>query len=259
LARRCLGPVLGGVQQWADAAVKTLYPPQCAYCGDEVAECEGDLLLCEDCCVKLAPDKWNGCPRCGGEVASTHTSPDCERCRGTRFHFDTVISLGSYHTSLRAAIIRMKRGGAGEALSAAIARLMLRERGERFREAKPQVVVPIPMFWLRSLYRGVSNPDILAETWARSLHVPADLHLLCRTRNTKLQRELGPRERAKNVRGAFRLREPLDLAGLRILLVDDVLTTGATCSEAAKTLKAAGASWVGTCVLARATGDADRS
>jgi ComF family protein len=114
------------------------------------------------------------------------------------------------------------------------------------------VIMPIPMFWGRRLRRGKNCPETLAECLSQSLGVPMRRGLLVRHRNTLPQNNLTPAHRFKNMRGAFRVRRPTIVAGARVLLVDDVLTTGATCSEAAKTLKQAGAETVAVAVVARA-------
>jgi len=128
-------------------------------------------------------------------------------------------------------------------------------RGQQILAMCPDVVLPVPMHWRRRLMRGVNNPDVLAESLAKGIDVPDVPRVLCRCRNTLPQNKLQPRDRFRNVRGAFRLRKGYDLEGLRMVLVDDVLTTGATCSEAARVLKEAGASMVIAAVLARTEGD----
>jgi ComF family protein len=110
------------------------------------------------------------------------------------------------------------------------------------------------MHWWRRLGRGFNSPDVLAQVLARALRVPWSPELLTRRRNTLPQMRLAPKMRFQNLRGALRLRADGAIAGRRVLLVDDILTTGATCSEAARVLKQAHAAWVGVAVLARAEG-----
>jgi len=110
------------------------------------------------------------------------------------------------------------------------------------------------MFWVRKLGRGINSPEILAEMVAQAAHAPVRGRVLVRKRNTIRQMELPPPERFRNLRDAFRLRLGYDLQGARVLLVDDVLTTGATSSAAAETLKRAGVGFVAVAVLARAEG-----
>ena len=112
----------------------------------------------------------------------------------------------------------------------------------------------MPMHWTRRLQRGINSPEILAGCLARHLGIPLRRRLLVRCRRTFLQTEMSPPQRFRNVRAAFRVHKSPCLQGARVLLVDDILTTGATCSEAAKTLKKAGAAAVVVAVLARAQG-----
>ena len=107
------------------------------------------------------------------------------------------------------------------------------------------------MFWTRRLRRGKNNPEILASCLAKHLGISMRRNALVRCRNTPPQAGLPPSQRFLNMRGAFRVRRPEFVKNPRVLLVDDVLTTGATCSEAAKVLKKAGAALVAVAVVAR--------
>ena len=112
------------------------------------------------------------------------------------------------------------------------------------------------MHWSRRFRRGVNSPEVLADCLGRQLRVPVAAGLLACTRNTLPQKDLSPLDRFRNVRGAFRVRcrQAARLRDSRILLVDDILTTGATCSEAAAVLKCSSATAVAAAVLARAQG-----
>jgi len=178
----------------------------------------------------------------------------CGWCRAARLQFDRVVVLGAYRGELREAVLRMKHPGS-EPLSAAMGRVYNNYRGDLVASLRPDVIVPIPMHWSRRLARGTNSPDILADCLARYLRVPLAAGLLSRCRNTLPQNNLSPTKRFRNVRGAFQLGASYLLGNVRVLLVDDILTTGATCSEAARLLKQAGASMVGVAVLARAEGD----
>ncbi len=114
--------------------------------------------------------------------------------------------------------------------------------------------MPVPLHWSRRLARRTSSPEILAKCLATALQIPVCGGLLVQRRKTPPQVGLTAGRRFRNVRGAFRATVGYDLGAARVLLVDDVLTTGATCSEAAKVLLAAGASSVDVVVAARAEG-----
>jgi len=123
-----------------------------------------------------------------------------------------------------------------------------------FSTAEIDVVMPVPMHWSRRVWRGANSPEVLAAAIAERLGVPTTSQLLVRRRRTIPQATLSPGRRRANVRGAFAVHPHKDLIGARVLLVDDILTTGATLNEAAKTLRKAGSSEVSVAVLARAEG-----
>jgi ComF family protein len=251
---RWMGRLRVGISVLATAGRGLLFPPRCASCDVELPETVDGLSFCADCLARLAPAAWPGCRRCGAEVIDAAASPDhCPRCKGLPLRFDAAVVLGSYHAGLGEVVLCMKRP-AHQGLSRAMGRLLAERRREELRRLGASVIVPIPMFWARWLKRGVNNPDILAGCLGQSLGIPVRRHVLIKHRNTLPQAHLPPSRRFENVRGAFRVRDARAVRGVRVLLVDDVLTTGATCSEAAKTLRRAGAASVAVAVVARAQG-----
>lgn len=208
------------------------------------------MFLCEECRGRLAADCGERCRRCGARLAQAADA--CAWCRSHELRFDAVAALGRYEGLLRSVVLRMKRHH-GEPLAQAMGRLLVIARGEMLREFQADAIVPVPLHWSRRLARASNSPDVVAKCLARQLGVP--LHqALCRTRKTKPQRDLRVRERFHNLRGALAARAGYDIRGLRVLVVDDILTTGATGSAAAEALKKAGATAVAVAVLARAEG-----
>jgi ComF family protein len=136
----------------------------------------------------------------------------------------------------------------------AMGRLFAARRGRELAEFEADLIVPIPLFWMRRLRVQTNSAEIVAECLGRYLGVAVRRRLLVRSRNTLPQKGLKPRARFRNVRSAFTVRSGCRLEGSRVLLVDDTLTTGATCSEASRTLKQAGAATVAVAVIARAHG-----
>ena len=237
----------------AKIGVELVYPPQCAFCQEEILGPADGILLCDGCRRQLTANAHAVCPRCAisiegkAEVAGAA----CPRCREGDWQLSAAFRLGSYQDELREAVLRMKRP-AGESLAAAIAKMLAQSRGEVIANWRPDVVAPIPMHWRRRMSRGANSPDLFAAAISRRLGVPLALGALARSRPTRPQNELPPEERAENIRGAFHVRSSWDFSEARVLLVDDVMTTGATANETARVLRRTGASDVAIAVVARA-------
>ena len=178
----------------------------------------------------------------------------CVHCNQSELAFSRSVVLGEYGFELRKAVLKMKTDNAGF-LAMNMSRLFLRERREQLLEWDAGVVIPVPMHFLRRFHRGVNSPLIFARELAETLGVPLGQSLIRRTRYTKPQFHLNEQQRRKNVKGAFALvGSPQKIKGKRILLVDDIMTTGATCHEIASVLKKSGADSVLAAVFARAEG-----
>ena len=242
------------VARWCRIGGNLVVPPRCAHCDTGLPNAQDGLMLCGDCRGELGQEGWGSCKGCGAAAPTGRPPPDsCGHCRSADLKFDRVISLGSYQDGLRKAVLRMKRASE-RPLSVAMGRLFCIRQGDRINELRPDAILPIPMFWGREVYRGINNPGVVARTISRQLSLPLADRLVERWRNTLPQADLHPRKRFRNVRGAFRLKAGYDLVGRRLLLVDDILTTGATCSEVAGLLKSAGVTMVAAAILARAEG-----
>jgi ComF family protein len=179
---------------------------------------------------------------------------DCIYCRRRQFRFERVVAAGNYRGELRKAIWETKRQ-ASEILAQSLAKLLLQRRIESLRELDAEIVVPISMHWRRRMQRGANGPELMAAALASELRLPLAARLLRRSKYTALQAESTLRQRLINQRNSFRVPSGKRIQNRRVLLVDDVITTGATCNAAAKALLAAGASSVVVAVIARAVGD----
>lgn len=254
--------LLRAARSWAGSGLDLVCPPRCVFCGaeprrgardrspaardaagQETAPAAGrGMTVCPDCRRRLTTDGPR-CQRCG-EPGLTE---QCRRCRGRR-HWDGIVVLSAYADDLRDAVLRCKRP-AGEVLAATLADLLVQKHCDTLLAWRIGVVVPVPMHWLRRMRRGTSAAGELARGLARGLGVPCR-PLLRRHRSTRMQNEFPIEDRPANVRGAFRAVG--DLGGARVLLVDDVVTSGATLADCRRALAAAGASAVFAAVVARA-------
>ena len=228
-------------------------PLACPICG---AETRG-FPLCPDCRRELLDASASPtCPRCALLLGPwARLDKGCSACRGKPLGFDAALALAPYQGPLRDLCLRLKdRRGAW--LARWLAELVAEARrgpleAELARDPM-SLVVPVPLHWLRRLERGYNQAEALADALARRLNLRSS-HPLRRIKRTHPLAGIGRTERAEQLRGAFRSRP---VAGRTVLLVDDILTTGATCGAAARALKKAGAARVVAVVMARAEGRA---
>ncbi len=228
-----------------------LYPGACEACARSLPPDGG--RLCPPCWNALLVDREPACPRCAATVGPfAQVAGGCTRCRGVSFPFERVLRLGPYEGPLRDAVLRLKHA-AGEGLAETLGELWAAHAEPDLRQAAANAVVPVPLHWFRRLARGYNQSEVLARALAARLRLPCQPAWLRRVRHTPLQTSQAMSTRPANVRGAFAARAAR-LRGAAVLLVDDVLTTGSTAAEAARTLLGAGAGRVVVAVLARAHG-----
>jgi len=231
------------------ATLDLAFPPDCGFCRAAIDSSKLGLL-CTTCRQELLAGPA-ACPRCGRASSALFHEESCSRCAGLRYPFVRTLRLAAYEGAMRAAVLRAKRSGERE-LTMALGELLAEQAAPTLAPWQPHAVLAVPMHWTRRVRRGVNSPQILTRALAAKLGVPVADHVLVRRRRTAPQASLSTRERAQNVRGAFQARRHRDLQGARLVLVDDVMTTGATVKEAAKSLRRAGAEAIHVVVLARA-------
>jgi ComF family protein len=228
-----------------------IFPPRCLACDRMDSLYDEPELFCSICRKTLFHDPLESCPRCSGTVGPhVDTSDGCPKCRMDSLAFDSAFRLGPYDGELKQVVLKMKHQ-AGESLAESLGRVWAIHARDQFVAKKATVIVPIPLHWRRRLERGYNQSEAIASGLAAELRIPSRPGWLRRVRATTMQTSLNsPTERRENVRGAFRVSRFSRFHGQRVLIVDDVLTTGATASEAAKSMKAAGAAQVVVAVVA---------
>lgn len=238
--------VATGAARFAADARDVLFPPHCPGCGaglDPVA----DGALCPACRRDLPSPGEPLCPGCG-IAAAANVASFCSSCR-ERFAMDAVVFAAPYAGTAKELVHRFKYR-----TDLAAGRVLSRLLATRIDTALPggiDLLVPVPLHRWRLVGRGFNQAALLARGIARQLGLPVAVAALGRARNTRTLAGLHPDERSRELRGAFTVRRPGQVAGRRILLVDDVLTTGATADSCCSALKDAGAIWVGVAVAAR--------
>jgi ComF family protein len=226
-----------------------VFPDDCRVCGEPLRKVSR-IPVCARCLESTQSiDAEFFCAACRTPFLNRFPldeSGRCALCRLGLAGFDQVYSFGWYEGPLRTLIHLFKYGGV---------RPLARVFGKYLKRALPverefDLVVPMPLHWKRRWDRGFNQAALLAREVARRFGVPVS-KVVRRSRATPPQAGLTHAKRRANVRGAFKVKRGTRLNGLRVLLIDDVLTTGATAAACARELKRAGAAHVTVLALAR--------
>jgi ComF family protein len=231
------------------SAVSLLYPPGCTICRKSIRA--GDYL-CDQCETKVVRIVAPFCQKCSepfeGSITNTFA---CANCAHRTIYFDAAVSAYRGHGIVRQIIHEFKYGRQIHLRHLVARWLNSALNDERLRESHFDVIMPVPLHPARQRERGFNQASLLAELLSAQTSIPVK-PLLERTRYTTTQTALDRSERMENLHNAFRLRKNADVRGLRVLLVDDVLTTGSTLNECARILKRASAFSVHAATAARA-------
>lgn len=200
-------------------------------------------FLCPECESRIVKIKAQTCPDCG---AINTRGKYCNRCRKEKSLIG-IVSYGYFKDELLKELIHIYKYEKVAGLADLLTKLLsqtIKNEGIRF-----NIVFYVPLTRKREAWRGFNQSELMAARVAKEFEV--DLGRLKKIKETKTQVGLTKKERTKNIKGVFKLVEPKNLAGKRVLLLDDVATTGATLNECARVLKKAGARAVYGAVLAK--------
>ena len=230
-----------------DRLLHFVLPSFCLGCGEPLPA-SATLGLCRACRGKLVRLDLARCPICWRpNLGAATAGAACASCRTAAPSCDRLLAAWSYQEPLASVLLAFKFGRLdylGSALARAIAELL------RETLSTCDLVVPVPLHWRRRLARGYNQAERIARPLAARLQIPLRTALR-RRRPTPAQSQLDRAERLRNLADAFAVWRPGAVAGRRILLVDDVVTTGATVEAAAASLRAAGAAEIHAVAAAR--------
>jgi ComF family protein len=235
-----------------DATLALVYPQPCAVCGRSV-ERRADGVACESCwkVTQIFTEEDTLCWKCG-TFTRAHVTEDrrkdvrCGQCDDDAY--TSARACGSYEGALRASILNLKRS---PHVASRLASLMLPLQ-QRAPLNRADLIIPVPLHAERERERGFNQALLLARELARLAQLPLDEHSVFRQVYTERHRAgMDSKARRKSVAKAFAVRHPDLIAGRRVVLVDDVFTTGATVSACAEVLKDVGAEEVFVLTVAR--------
>lgn len=224
-----------------------IFPPVCVICENELKI--GERFICGDCYLNIDFIESHFCRRCGAPIDRDRKR--CKYCKGIKFHFKKVRAVGTY-TSPLSEMVHFLKYSRKTRIAKRLGILM----GNVFKSDSElnstDIIVPVPLHRVRQRERGYNQSKLLAKVVADITSKRLVVDAVIRKKPTKSQTLLSSEERVINLKNAFEVVAPERIKGRKVVLVDDVLTTGTTLEEMAKTLVGAGANSIYCLVLARA-------
>jgi ComF family protein len=238
------------LKAFLSATLDFVFPPHCHVCREFIPDA-GELHICTACRERISTIKTPLCLICGIPFIGAGADHVCGSCCRVIPGFDSARAALGYEGPGKELIHAFKYRNKTH-LRRPLGILMIQELSEYICTGSHDLVMPVPLHRKKLASRGFNQALLLGEIISRRCSVPLDRHNLRRIRWTEPQVNLTSADRRTNVKGAFSVHEPSQIIGCRVLLVDDVLTTGSTVEECARILKAAGASGVKVITAARA-------
>ena len=236
--------------------LELLFPLKCAACGEETGNKKKNRLICSECLKKLSPSSDFFCPLCEAKTADGKLCFSCQIVIGgdlAKFPLDRLLYPFSYKDSLIQTIIKAFKYRFIKDLEIPLGRLMAGylEKIKNKVELNDLAIIPVPLYKRKFNQRGYNQSELIAAKVAEYFNADAMAGCLLKIKPTKDQASLKESDRPENLKNAFVCAKPWLVSGKRIMLIDDVYTTGATMAECARVLKTAGAQEIIGLVIAR--------
>jgi len=238
------------LQKIYDSFLTLAYPQPCSVC-DESVENSSDGVVCARCWenTRYFTSKETACHKCQKYLSPkpTNLKTFCHQCDD--HFFDSARTVGIYENALSASIIRLKR----EPIIPRHLKNLIAKAFDKTHFGDADLTIPVPLSQTRFLERGFNQAEILARFLSKHTRIKYSSDILMRIKHSKVHRAgMDKKARDMSVKKAFEVRNSEQITGKKILLTDDVLTSGATVSHCAKVLKKAGAKSVYVFTIARA-------
>lgn len=228
--------------------VDLIWPKTCLACGARLPHADVQATFCHVCHESLMPVLSPYCPRCALPFEGVGPDHLCKACLLDPPAFSEARALYHYGEAAAKAVLRLKYAPMPQ-LARPLGKLLV----EVVRaQPAPDVIVPVPLHKKRLRQRGFNQAVLIAQPISRELGRPLVTRALARIRQTRAQAGLSATQRKENLNGAFEVREQKWILDRKVLIIDDVITTGTTLREVSSVLKAAGAADVAVAAVARA-------
>lgn len=227
------------LRRFLQGFTELIYPKTCTLCKEKIPA-NSETLVCQSCLNKINHNQPPFCHRCGRRLLEKEIINNknvCFKCTRTNFHFDRAWASCRYDGVTKDLIHQFKYNSK-RFLDKILAKLLI-EFINTYHLPKESIdwVVPMPLHTRKLREREFNQSEILARTVAEKLNLKISHNNLIRIKDTPSQTQLDDTSRWQNVQGIFGVKNPLEFHNKIVLLIDDVLTTGATASEAALALK----------------------
>lgn len=218
--------------------LENLFPSKfsCFNCGEEISNQSNDFCLCKSCFNKIKPIEF-ACKKCGEKLNSF--TDYCLNCKESKRHFDKVVSVTIFDFVAKNLVYKLKYGNARY-----LADIIVKFMAEKFKEENFKnidLILPIPLSEKRKKERGYNQAEELSLRLSKILNIQHSSNIILRVKHTQTQTHLTKPQRKQNLLNAFKVENKEEIKNKNLLVIDDVITTGATFDEVAKVLKLNGA------------------
>lgn len=226
------------IRKKADGMLDWIYPRRCPVC-DEILD-KKEPWICRMCASKIQPIREPRCRKCSRPIRSW-TEEYCTDCAKDSHVYDSGFAVYPYRGPIQKSLMRFKYSGRQE-YAGFYAQAMYIYGKDAVRRMRPEILIPVPVHRKKLRDRGYNQAGVFAKRLSEVLEIPVAQNLVIRRKNTVPLKGLDPAERRKNLKDAFELKRPEALKRWkRVLLVDDIYTTGSTVDAIARVLKEGGA------------------
>jgi ComF family protein len=222
-----------------EALLDLIYPPRCIFC-TEIIPFQEERGICKRCRNTLPFIEGKVCQKCGKPIQDSDHRTTCFDCIKNSHVYDRGWAVFAYEGMVKDAIYRFKYGGHKE-YGKYLGKLMAEKIKYQISEEGFDLIIPIPIHKRRKKERGYNQAEELAKSISSELGIPMDPFILARVKETSPQSGLSIVQRQNNIKKAFKIDDTINLHQMKILLIDDIYTTGTTINYCADLLKERGA------------------